>query len=126
MESETGAIHYRWKDQPSEAMKGTITRKIITSKKTMMGEIRFKKGDIVPRHSHENEQFTYVVEGALKFWFGDDARDEVVVCPGEVVVIPSSLPHRAEALEDTVEYDIFNPPRQDWIDKTDLYLRDDR
>ena len=124
MKSETRAVHHRWKDQPSETMKGTITRKIITSQKIMMGEVRFRKGDIVPRHSHENEQFTYVVQGALKFWFGDDDHDEIVVGPGEVVIIPSNLPHRAEAMEDTVEFDIFNPPRQDWIDKTDSYLRD--
>lgn len=124
MESETRAVHYRWEDQPSEAMKGTITRKIITSAKIMLGEVRFKRGDIVPRHAHENEQFTYVVEGALKFWFGEDDCDEMVVRPGEVVIIPSNLPHRAEAIEDTVEFDIFNPPRQDWIEKTDSYLRD--
>jgi quercetin dioxygenase-like cupin family protein len=124
VESGAQAIHYRWKDQPSESMKGTVTRRIITSKRIMFGEIRFKKGDTVPRHAHENEQFTYVVEGALKFWFGDDDRDEMVVAAGEVVVIPSNLSHRAEALHDTVEFDIFNPPRQDWLDKTDTYLRD--
>jgi len=104
-------------------MKGTITRRIITSQRIMFGEIGFKKGDAVPRHAHESEQFTYVVEGALKFWFGDDDRDEVVVAAGEVVVIPANLPHRAEALEDTVEFDIFNPPRRDWLDRTDTYLR---
>jgi quercetin dioxygenase-like cupin family protein len=124
VESETRAVHYRWEDQPSEAMKGTITRKIITSTKIMLGEVRFKKGDIVPRHAHVNEQFTYVVEGVLKFWFGEDDRDEMVVGPGEVVIIPSNLLHRAEAIEDTIEFDIFNPPRQDWIEKTDSYLRD--
>ena len=126
MDSKVHAVHYRWKDQPSESMKGTITRRIVTGERLMFGEIRFKKGDTVPRHAHNNEQFTYVVEGALKFWFGEDDRDEVVVGPGEVLVIPSSLPHRVEAIEDTVEFDIFNPPRQDWIDKTDAYLRDDR
>jgi len=90
----------------------------------MFGEIRFKKGDTVPRHAHESEQFTYVVEGALKFWFGVEDKDVIVVAAGEVVVIPSNLPHRAEALLDTVEFDIFNPPRQDWLEKTDAYLRD--
>jgi quercetin dioxygenase-like cupin family protein len=119
----TKAIHYRWNDVPSESMRGTITRRIITSDRIMMGEVRFKRGDTVPRHSHENEQFTYVVQGALKFWFGDDDSQVQVVGPGEVVVIPSNLPHRAEALEDTLEFDVFNPPRQDWIDKSDAYLR---
>jgi len=124
MDSRARAVHYRWKDQPSEAMKGTITRRIVTGERIMFAEIRFKKGDTVPRHAHDNEQFTYVVEGALKFWFGDDSKQEVVVSAGEVVVIPSNLPHRAEALHDTVEFDIFSPPRQDWLDKTDSYLRD--
>jgi quercetin dioxygenase-like cupin family protein len=118
------AVHYRWKEQPSEAMKGTITRRIVTGQRIMFGEIRFKKGDTVPHHAHNNEQFTYVVEGALKFWFGEDGRQEVVVSAGEVVVIPPDLPHRAEALHDTVEFDIFSPPRQDWLEKTDSYLRD--
>ena len=126
MDNDTRAVHHKWKDQPSEVMKGTITRKIITSKKIMMGEVRFKKGDVVPRHSHVNEQFTYVVEGGLRFWFGDDDHDETLVGPGEVIIIPSNLPHRAIAVADTVEFDIFNPPRQDWIDKTDSYLRDEK
>jgi len=124
MDSAARATHYRWKDQLSETMKGTITRRTITGKRIMFGEIRFKKGDTVPRHAHHNEQFTYVVEGALRFWFGDDGKEEMVVAAGEVVVIPPNLPHRAEALHDTVEFDIFNPPRQDWLDKTDTYLRD--
>jgi unsaturated pyranuronate lyase len=104
MDTKAQATHYRWKDQPSEPMKGTITRRIVTGERIMFSEIRFKKGDTVPRHSHDNEQF--------------------VVSAGEVVVIPSNLPHRAEALHDTVEFDIFCPPRQDWLDKTDTYLRD--
>jgi quercetin dioxygenase-like cupin family protein len=124
MDSAARATHYRWKDQLSETMKGTITRRTITGKRIMFGEIRFKKGDTVPRHAHDNEQFTYVVEGALRFWFGDDGKEEMVAAAGEVVVIPPNLPHRAEALHDTVEFDIFNPPRQDWLDKTDTYLRD--
>jgi quercetin dioxygenase-like cupin family protein len=124
MDSAARASHYRWKEQPSEAMKGTITRRTITGKGIMFGEIRFKKGDTVPRHAHDNEQFTYVVEGALKFWFGEDENQEMVVAAGEVVVIPPNLAHRAEALHDTVEFDIFHPPRQDWLDKTDAYLRD--
>ena len=89
MSSGAQAVHYRWKDRPSEAMKGTITRRIVTGERIMFGKIRFKKGDTVPRHAHDNEQLTYVVEGALKFWFGDDGKQEVVVSAGEVVVIPS-------------------------------------
>ena len=124
MSSRAQAVLYHWKHQPSEAMKGTITRRIVTGERTMFAEICFKKGDTVPLHAHDNEQLTYVVEGALKFWFGDDGKQEVEVSAGAVVVIPSNLPHRPEALHDTVEFDIFCPPRQDWLDKTDTYLRD--
>lgn len=123
MGARTRAVHYRWKDLPAECMRGTITRRIVTGERIMFGEICFKKGDTVPRHAHDNEQFTFVVEGVLKFWFGDDGNQEVVVSAGEVVVIPPNLPHRAEALHDTLEFDIFSPPRQDWLDKTDAYLR---
>jgi quercetin dioxygenase-like cupin family protein len=82
-----------------------------------------KKGDEVPQHSHENEQITYILEGALHFWLGPHGDREVTVRAGEVLVIPSNLEHRAVALEETLDVDIFNPPRQDWLDGTDAYLR---
>jgi quercetin dioxygenase-like cupin family protein len=77
----------------------------------------------VPTHSHHNEQLTYILEGALHFWIGADGKQEVTVGAGEVLVIPSHLPHKAEALEDTLDVDVFSPPRQDWLDKSDSYLR---
>jgi quercetin dioxygenase-like cupin family protein len=89
----------------------------------MLAHVYLDKGCIVPKHSHDNEQLTYVLEGVLRFTIGE-AQDEIVdVGPGEVLVIPSNVPHRAEALEDTLDVDIFCPPRQDWLDKTDSYLR---
>ena len=81
------------------------------------------EGDDVPRHSHDNEQITYILHGALQFWFGADDGREIIVRAGEVLVIPSNVPHRALALEDTLDVDIFNPPRQDWLAGTDAYLR---
>jgi quercetin dioxygenase-like cupin family protein len=117
------ATHYRWKDLPAEPMKGTITRKLITSERMMIAHVFLKKGDDVPQHSHENEQLTYVLEGALHFWLGDKGERELTVRAGEVLVIPSYLPHRALALEDTLDVDVFNPPRQDWLDGSDAYLR---
>jgi quercetin dioxygenase-like cupin family protein len=81
------------------------------------------RGCIVPKHSHENEQLTYILEGALHFWLGDDQTEQLVVRAGEVLHIPSNVPHKAEALEDTLDVDVFSPPRQDWLDKTDDYLR---
>ena len=93
---------------------------MITGDKVMLARVLLKKGCVVPEHSHENEQVTYVLEGALKFWIEDK---EIVVRAGEVLCIPSKVPHKAEAVEDTVDLDVFYPPRQDWINKTDGYLR---
>lgn len=88
----------------------------------MLAHVYLDEGCIVPRHQHENEQVTYILKGALKFWVGED-QEEVTVRAGEVLLIPSNVPHKALALEDTLDVDIFSPPRQDWIDKTDDYLR---
>jgi len=86
----------------------------------MLARLRLRKGCIVPLHSHENEQITYILEGALKFSL---QGKEVVVRAGEILVIPSNVPHSAEAIEDTVDLDVFCPPRADWISGTDAYLR---
>lgn len=114
---------YRWDDMPEERMSDSISRRFITGDKTMLAHVYLKKGALVPKHYHENEQITYILEGALRFWLGEDQAQEIVVRPGEVLHIPSNVPHAAEALEDTLDVDIFSPPRQDWIDKTDAYLR---
>ena len=116
-------VHYRWRDLAAEPLKGTITRRLVTSERMMIAHVYFKKGDDVPKHSHENEQITYILEGALHFWFGANGEREHTVRAGEVVVIPSNLPHRALALEDTLDVDVFCPPRQDWLNGTDAYLR---
>ena len=90
----------------------------------MLARIDLRQGAVVPSHSHANEQISWITEGALRFTLGRAGEErEVVVRAGEVLVIPAHLPHAAEALEDTVDYDIFAPPRQDWIDKDDAYLR---
>jgi quercetin dioxygenase-like cupin family protein len=117
------AKHYRWKELPAEPMKGTITRRLITSERMMIAHVYLKKGDDVPQHSHENEQITYILEGSLHFWLGEKGEREITVRAGEVLVIPSWLPHRALALEDTLDVDVFNPPREDWLNGTDAYLR---
>jgi quercetin dioxygenase-like cupin family protein len=117
------AKHYRWEDLPAEPLKEGLTRRLITSERMMIAHVHFKKGIDVPRHSHENEQITYILEGSLKFLLGADGEREVIVRAGEVLVIPSFLPHSAVALEDTLDVDVFNPPRQDWLAGTDSYLR---
>ncbi len=117
------AKHVRWNDLTPEKLKGGLTRKLITSDRMMIAHVHFDKGDDVPRHSHENEQITYILEGALLFKLGANGEREVIVRAGEVLVIPSYLPHSALALEDTLDVDVFNPPRQDWLAGTDAYLR---
>jgi quercetin dioxygenase-like cupin family protein len=114
---------YRWKDMPEEPLSDLLSRKLITGDRMMLAHVYLKKGCIVPRHSHENEQITYILEGGLRFWIGADEAQVIDVMPGEVLHIPSHVLHKAEALEDTLDVDIFSPPRQDWLDKTDDYLR---
>ena len=122
--SKIGAVHTRWADVPAEPMNALLTRAFITGSQAMIARIDLKKGCVVPRHSHSNEQIAWIVEGALLFVLGEKGSEQrVTVRAGEVLVIPGGLPHAAEALEDTVDYDIFAPPRQDWIDKNDAYLR---
>lgn len=115
--------HYRWNDMPKEAVSESLDRRLITGDRMMLAHVYIKKGCIVPRHSHENEQITYILEGGLRFWIGADESQVIDVLAGEVLHIPSHVPHKAEALEDTLDVDIFSPPRQDWLDKTDDYLR---
>jgi quercetin dioxygenase-like cupin family protein len=109
-----------WESVPLEDLKPLLQRQFVVGQEIMLARVLLKKGCIVPEHSHHNEQLTYVLEGALKFWI--DGR-EIVVHTGEVLCIPAHMPHKAEALEDTVDLDVFNPPRADWINKTDQYLR---
>jgi quercetin dioxygenase-like cupin family protein len=119
----TTARHFRWDDLPKENLNPLLDRRLITGERMMLAHVYLKKGCVVPRHSHENEQLTYVLEGALHFWLGEDESEEVVVHAGEVLTIPSNLPHKALALEDTLDVDVFSPPRQDWLSGTDAYLR---
>ena len=121
--SSQRVTHYRWNDMPKERVSDTLERRLVTGERMMLAHVYLKKGCIVPRHSHENEQLTYILEGALRFWIGEDESETLVVRAGEVLHIPGNLPHKAEALEDTLDVDVFSPPRQDWLDKSDAYLR---
>jgi unsaturated pyranuronate lyase len=121
--SASGARHYRWEDLPREALNPLIGRRLITTERMMLAHVYLEQGSIVPRHEHENEQLTYILEGKLRFWLGDDESEIVDVAAGEVLHIPSQLPHKAEALETTLDVDIFCPPRADWLDGSDDYLR---
>jgi quercetin dioxygenase-like cupin family protein len=111
---------YRWDDIPEEPLNELLGRKLITGDRMMMAHVLLKKGCVVPAHSHDNEQLTYILKGALKF---DIGGKEIILREGEVLVIPSNVVHGAVALEDTLDLDVFSPPRQDWLNKTDDYLR---
>jgi quercetin dioxygenase-like cupin family protein len=112
--------HFNWNNVPLETMSDVISRKVISGEKAMVAQVFLKKDAVVPLHHHESEQITYILEGALKFEL--EGR-EVVVHKGEVLHIPSNVPHRAVALEDTLDLDIFSPIRTDWLTKDDSYLR---
>lgn len=114
---------YRWDDMPKEQITDQLSRRLVTADRMMLAHVYLDKGCIVPQHSHENEQITYILSGALRFWIGENGEEVVDVRAGEVLHIPSGVLHKAEALEDTLDVDIFSPPRQDWLDKTDDYLR---
>ena len=114
---------YRWNDIPKEKLTDLLDRRLITGERMMLAHVYLKKGCVVPRHQHDNEQLTYILEGALRFWIGEDGTQVQDVRAGEVLYIPSMVPHKAEALEDTLDLDVFSPPRQDWLQKTDDYLR---
>ena len=109
-----------WNSIAPEQLNPLLTRQFITGSQAMLARLELRKGCIVPRHQHPNEQIAFIAQGALRF----DLDGEIfTVRAGEVLVIPPNVPHSAEALEDTVDFDIFAPPRQDWIDKDDSYLR---
>lgn len=122
MSTET-VTRFRWDDMPGEVVSAGFERRLVTGERVMLAHIHLKKGFVVPRHQHDNEQITYVVSGALHFWIGEDESQEMVIGPGDVLHLPSWVWHKAEALEDTLDIDVFCPPRADWLNKTDSYLR---
>jgi quercetin dioxygenase-like cupin family protein len=117
------ATHYRWDDLPREELNPQIGRRFITGDSMMIAHVYLAKGAVVPKHSHHNEQLTYILEGTLRLRLGEDESQVVDVAAGEVLHIPAHLPHSAVALEDTLDVDVFSPPRQDWLDGSDAYLR---
>jgi quercetin dioxygenase-like cupin family protein len=119
----SGVTLYRWEDLPKETLKTDLHRRMISTERMTLAHVYLDQDCVVPRHAHENEQLTYILEGVLRFRLGEDGSEVVDVSAGEVLHIPSGLPHEAQALETTLDVDIFCPPRQDWIDGSDAYLR---
>ena len=120
--TQPDVTRFVWSELDRERLNPLLTRQLITGERSMLARVQIAKGCVVPMHSHDNEQFTLILSGALRFSIGDERR-EVIVRTGEVLHIPSGVPHEAEALEDTDDLDVFTPPRQDWLDGTDAYLR---
>ena len=123
MEQIESVRTFRWDEMEKEHVVEGIERRIINGDRMMLTHVYLKKGAVVPLHSHHNEQITYILEGALRFWIGDEQAEPIDIRAGEVLHIPSNVPHKAEALEDTLDVDVFSPPRQDWLDRTDDYFR---
>jgi quercetin dioxygenase-like cupin family protein len=122
------ATKYSWSTVPLEQVNPTLSRRIVTGKEVMVAHVHLKAGCVVPRHHHVNEQVTYILQGAMRLWVGDQVdsqsdADGIVLTTGELLVIPGNVPHRAVALEDTLDMDVFAPPRADWLNGTDDYLR---
>ncbi len=122
MTTKTAPKYIPWNQVEHEKLNDMIDREMIVGDKVMLARVFLKKGAHVPQHHHHNEQVTYILEGALKFAINGQ---EIVVHAGEVLCIPSNMPHEAWALEDTLDLDVFTPPREDWLNKSDSYLRHD-
>jgi quercetin dioxygenase-like cupin family protein len=126
----SSAQHTAWHTLPVETLNPLLTRQFVHGTQSMLARLELKAGCLVPRHAHPNEQISYILAGALRFTLGPDpesgpdgATEDIIVRAGETLVIPGNLPHAALALEDSVDLDVFAPPRQDWITRDDSYLR---
>ena len=107
--------HHRWDDVPKERLSDVLERRLITGDRMMLAHVYLKKGGIVPRHSHENEQITYILEGGLRFWIGADEAQVIDVLAGEVLHIPSNVPHKVVTLDQPSRaLDVFCPPREEY------------
>jgi len=115
--------HVSWDDIPVETVNPSMTRQIVTGERMTVARISFKDGFLVPLHSHVHEQITQVIEGRMRFSFGEDKGEVIEAGPGSVIVIPSNLPHEALCIGDVVEMDMWTPRRDDWLDGSDSYLR---
>jgi len=119
MGAEAVRLH-RWDEIALEKVTELVSRKIVTGEREMLAQVYLKRGSVIPMHAHESEQMTYVLQGALKFSVGGE---EITVREGEVLHIPSRIPHQAEAIEDTFSLDVFSPIREDWLAHTDDYFQ---
>ena len=122
METIGTATLTRWNDEPLDHVNATFDRRLVSGEHITIAQVFLAPGGGAPKHHHANEQFSYILKGTLRFWIGEDEK-VVDVRAGEILHLPPDLPHRAEALDDVFAIDVFSPPRLDWVNKTDAYLR---
>lgn len=127
MSTKQGAVHTAWTDVPVETMNPNLDRQFLSGEHLTLARVVLRGGSVVTRHSHANEQIAQLLSGCMKFLLFEEGVDraprEVVLKPNEVLVIPPHVPHEVHVLEDTVNLDIFAPPREDWVSGDDAYLR---
>lgn len=123
METVNSATLTRWDDQPLDHVNATFDRRLVSGEHITIAQVYLAPGGGAAKHSHPNEQFSYILRGTLRFWIGDEEK-VVDVRAGEIMHLPPHLPHRAEALDDVFAIDVFSPPRRDWVNRTDDYLRE--
>lgn len=124
MSDQARVRKFTWDEMPKEPVTDMIDRRVVTGDRVMLAHVYLTKGAVVPMHQHENEQLTYILGGGLRFWIESEDADPIEVHAGQVLTIPANVPHKAEALEDTFDVDVFSPPRQDWLDGTDTYFHE--
>ena len=121
--SERSVTFYRWDDMPKEKVSGHARQAVDHRRSHDAGPRLYEEGrDRAAPFARERANHLHP-RRRLRFWIGEDEAQVIDVLAGEVLHIPSMVQHKAEALEDTLDVDIFSPPRQDWLDKTDAYLR---
>jgi len=105
-----------WSEVPVEHISPSVSRQFVTGSQVMLARVELKAGAITPRHSHPNEQISYIESGTVLFHIGEDgAIEDKILHAGDTLVLPGNLTHGADAIDDAVILDIFAPPRQDWI-----------
>ena len=117
------ASFQHWTDVPQEQVKPDLSRRLVTGERVMVAQVELQRGCIVPQHAHVHEQVSYVLDGRLEVTVGEASPETYELVAGDILVIPSNIPHAARAVEDTRVVDVFSPPREDWLNRTDDYLR---
>ena len=120
--TEPQANFYRWQDLESEQPSPKVARRVIMADRVTLARFDLEAGALIARHAHGHEQLTYIEAGRLRLWLGEDDAQVHELAAGDVLHIPSQLPHRAEAIEATRATDVFCPRREDWLAATDTHV----